>query len=92
MNTIKKKFFIINEINKKLSLEFPNILLRIKNMFSSNIIIEIYYIPTKQSLYNNTNKFNIIDGGRKDRIIRKTKILFKLKNIIYKNNKNIFII
>lgn len=70
--------------------EFQNIGLEIKKKIKSNIIFKIHYLTNKNT--NNTNKFDIIDDGRKDRIIRKTKNLLKLSNIVYKNHKNIFVI
>jgi hypothetical protein len=88
MNTIRKKIYLINKISNELKLEFPNISLEIKKKIKSNIIFEIYFLTNK----NNINKFDIIDGGRKDRIIRKTRNLLKLSNILYKNHKNIFVI
>lgn len=88
MDTIRKKIYLINKMSDKLKLEFPNISLKIKKKNSSYIIFEIYYLPNT----NNTNKFDIIDGGRKDRIIRKTRNLLKSTNIVYKNHKNIFVI
>ena len=88
MDTIRKKINLINKISNELEIQFPNIILKINNIFQSNIIFEIYY----KSNLSNVNKFNIIDGGKKDRIIRKTKNLLKSKNTTYFNRKNIFII
>jgi len=91
MDTIRKKINLINKISNELMTEFPNISLKIKKKDSSYIIFEIYYLPNTTNT-NNINKFDIIDGGRKDRIIRKTRNLLKLKNVVYKNHKNIFVI
>lgn len=88
---IRKKIYLINKISDELKLEFPNISLKIKKKIKSNIIFEIHYLPNTNNT-NNINKFDIIDGGRKDRIIRKTRNLLKLENIVYKNYKNIFVI
>ena len=91
MDTIRKKIYLINKISDELKLEFPNISLKIKKKIKSNIIFEIHYLPNTNNT-NNINKFDIIDGGRKDRIIRKTRNLLKFENIVYKNYKNIFVI
>lgn len=88
---IRKKIYLINKISDELKLEFPNISLKIKKKIKSNIIFEIHYLPNTNNT-NNINKFDIIDGGRKDRIIRKTRNLLKFENIVYKNYKNIFVI
>lgn len=94
MDTNRKKIYLIKKISDELKLEFPNISLKIKKKKSSYIIFVIYYLPNTNNTTNtnNINKFNIIDGGRKDRIIRKTRNLLKLENIVYKNHKNIFVI
>ena len=88
---IRKKIYLINKISDELKLEFPNISLEIKKKIKSNIIFGIHYLPNTNNT-NNINKFDIIDGGRKDRIIRKTRNLLKFENIVYKNYKNIFVI
>ena len=85
-----KKISIIKELNTKISQEFPNIILKIKKITKTNIIFEIFYNITKSD--NKINKFEIIDGGRKNRIIRKIKNLLKLNNTHNQNQKNIFII
>ena len=80
MDKIRKKIYLINKISNELKLEFPNISLKIKKKIKSNIIFEIHYLPNTNNT-NNINKFDIIDGGRKDRIIRKTRNLLKFENI-----------
>lgn len=90
MNTIRKKIHLINKISDELTVEIPNIILKTNKKVSSNIIFEIYYNYKSKS--SDVNKFYMIDGGRKDRIIRKTKNLLKSKKISYSNRGNIFII
>jgi hypothetical protein len=77
----------INKINKKISSEFPNT----KIIICDNRVgsFEIYYNNSKSIKKNN---FNILDGGTKDRIIRRVKLLLSNKEYVLKNNKNIFII
>lgn len=87
MDTIRKKICFINKISDECKFQFPNTSLEIKKKIKSNVIFEIHYSTNK----NNTNKFDIIDGERKDRIIRKTINLLKLANIVYKNHENIFV-
>jgi len=86
---MSKKIFI-NKLNDKLSKEFPEIQLKITKILKTYIIFEIFYNTTKSD--SETNKFNIIDGGRKNRIIRKLKSLLNLINIQFHNIHNIFII
>lgn len=88
MDMMRKKIHLINKISDELTVEFPNIILKTNKKVSSNIIFVIYY----KSKSSDVNKFYMIDGGRKDRIIRKTKNLLKSKNISYSNRGNIFII
>lgn len=88
MDAMRKKIYLINKISDELTVEFPNIILKTNKKVSSNIIFEIYY----KSKSSDVNKFYMIDGGRKDRIIRKTKNLLKSKKISYSNRGNIFII
>ena len=84
----KKK--LLNELNNELSQEFPDIKLKIRKIIDKvYIIFEIFHNTNKS---NNINKFEIIDGGKKNRIIRKLKSLINFRNISYKNNKNFFVI
>lgn len=87
---IKKKINLINMLSNKLLVEFPNITLKTKKITKTNIIFEIFYNTTKTD--TKINKFNIIDGGRKNRIITKLRYLLKEYNTNYNNNQNIFII
>lgn len=91
INIIMNKKKLINELNNELSQEFPDIKLKIIKIIDKlYIIFEIFHNTNKSN--KNINKFEIIDGGRKNRIIRKLKSLINFRNISYKNNKNIFVI
>lgn len=86
-NKIKK----LNIIKLKLVNEYPFINLFIKKTVNT-ITIELYYNITKNTA---KNKFSILDGGIKDRIIRKTKNLIKQQKLNYSlnsNNKYLFIV
>lgn len=76
----------LNKINLILSKEFPKTKLILANTNFSKL--EIYY----NSNNNSNNNFNKLDGGTKDRIIRKIKILLLKYGIVSKNDKNIIII
>lgn len=98
MNLLNKKIKLIKKISCALSLEFPNVKLVIKKIIDTNIIFFIFYSSNKTTKSIDltdllkSNKFNMIDGGRKSRIIRKTKYLIKSHSIEYMNNKNVFAI
>lgn len=85
MNINKIKINTLKKINIKLSNEFPDIELKIFKV-NNYIQIEIFNSNTKE------NKFNIIDGGRKNRIIRKLKYLLKINDLEYSHKKNHFFI
>lgn len=83
---IKKNLYKINlnPINNKLSGEFPNTkIIMIDNEIDS---LEIYYNNSKT---NKKNNFYTLDGGTKDRIIRRIKLLFKNHGYVVKITKNI---
>ena len=81
----------LSKINFVLSKEFPKTKLILANTDFSKL--EIYYNSNNNLINNNSNNnFNKLDGGTKDRIIRKTKILLLKEGIVGKNNKNIIII
>ncbi len=64
----------INVIKNKLTNEYPYInVIVIKS--NNKTYLELCYNPTKNT--KNINKFNSLDGGIKDRIVRKTKNLLK---------------
>ncbi len=86
--SVKKN--IINKLNAKLSNEFPEIRLKIIKIVKLNIIFEIFHNISK--LNSEINKFNMIDGGKKNRIIRKLKFLLNSMDIPNHNNSNVFII
>ena len=77
----------INKINTKLLSEFPNTKILISDIRIN--CFEIYYNNSKNIKKNN---FNILDGGTKDRIIRRVKLLLSNKEYVIKNNKNIIIL
>lgn len=88
-----KKVDIIKKISMTLSNEYPGIKLSIKlnKKLEKNLIeFEIFYNISKKN--NTENKFKILDGGIKDRIIRKTKNLIKMSGLESKNINNSFII
>jgi len=87
---INKKLNLIKELSKKLFAEFPGIVIKIKQKVKTNIIFEIFYNMKKTD--SKTNKFNIIDGGRKNRIITKLKYLLKEYKTNYNNYQNVFVI
>ena len=76
INQIKIK---LEKINYKLSNEFPNTFVKIFISKDKNITYEIFFNDNKKK---NINKFNILDGGTKDRIKRKTIKLLSYYNII----------
>lgn len=76
---MKNKIKKLNVIKKKLCEEFPYIDLIITQQ-KDKIKLELYYCSLKNST---TNKFNMLDGGIKDRVIRKTKNLIKQYGLDY---------
>lgn len=87
--SIKKNLYKINlnKINFILSSEFPNTkIIMVDNKLN---FFEIYYNNSKT---NKKNNFYSLDGGTKDRIIRRVKILLKNKKLTVKIIKNIFCI
>jgi hypothetical protein len=83
-----KKIDQIKKISVKLSNEYPGIKLLMKSEIK--IEIELFFNISKTN--KKVNKFRMLDGGIKDRIIRKTKNLLKLDGIKASNIGNIFII
>lgn len=69
----------INKINKKLSSEFPNTKIIIIDVKINKL--EIFY---NKSRNNNKNNFYQLDGGTKDRIIRRVKILLSNEGFSFK--------
>jgi hypothetical protein len=70
----------INVIKNKLTNEYPYInVIVIKS--NNKTYLELCYNPTKN--IQNINKFNSLDGGIKDRIVRKTKNLLKQYKLDY---------
>jgi len=90
MISIKKIINKINTINTKLSEEFPNLTLKYANSINNKIKMCLFYNQNKIS--NITNNFEMLDGGIKDRIIRKTKYLLNNQKIIFSNKKHNFIL
>ncbi len=86
----KKILTLITKINDKISSEFPNIKIVYISKFNSKTKFEIFYNNTKNN--KQINKFNILDGGTKDRIIRKIKYYLYISNIKSKIDKNIILI
>jgi hypothetical protein len=89
---IIKKIDQIKKISVKLSNEYPGIKLLIKFLMQSEIKIEIEIFFNISKTNKKVNKFMMLDGGIKDRIIRKTKNLLKSDGIKASNIGNIFII
>lgn len=86
MTSVKK---IIKKINTKLSEEYPNVILLYVGKADDKIKTSLFYNSNKIS--NISNNFEMLDGGMKERIIRKTKYLLSEHNIIFINEKNYFI-
>jgi hypothetical protein len=85
MNLKKKSNKInLNKINVKLSGEFPN-----TKIIQSNIKSDYFEIYYNNSKTNKKNNFKILDGGTKDRILRRVKILLKNQGFIIMIYKNI---
>lgn len=82
----KKKILNINlnKINIKLLGEFPYTKIILSDVKHNSL--EIYY---NNSRTNKKNNFYTLDGGTKDRIIRRVKILLKNTGLIVKINKNV---
>lgn len=85
------KIKLLKKINVKLKKEFTFVKLKAQ-MTKNKIILEIFHNISKNKSSNLENKFYMLDGGIRDRIIRKTKNLLKLNNFTFTNIKNIFII
>lgn len=85
MKLEKKSYKInLNKINYKLTEEFPNTKIIINNIKLN--YLEIYYNNSKT---NKKNNFYTLDGGTKDRIFRRVKILLKNQGFVIKFYKNI---
>ena len=67
-----------------MSSEFPNT--KIIQNDAKLDYFEIYYNNSKKKKKNNFNK---LDGGTKDRILRRVKILLKEQGFVVKIDKNI---
>lgn len=87
---IIKKINLIKKISKKLFVEFPGITIKVNKITKKNVIFEIFHNTTKTD--KKINKFNTIDGGRKNKIITKLKYLLKEYKTNYNNYQNIFLI